>query len=426
MRVTDLIASKRDGLAAPAADLAEFVRGVTDGSVADYQASAWLMACFLNGLSDSETLALTTAMRDSGSVLSWDPDGPPVADKHSTGGVGDKISLALAPLAAVSGLRVPMVSGRSLGHTGGTLDKLESIPGLRVDLSLDELARQVDGIGVAMVGQTDDLAPADRRLYALRDATSTVPSVDPICASILSKKLAEGLDSLVLDVKVGSGAFMKTREEASCLGQLLVSVAGRLGCRASAVITRMSVPLGTMVGNALEVDESLEILRGGGPEDSRMLTLHLAARMLVGAGTCDMPTALRTCEENLRNGRAMSLFERMVESQGGDLSAFETREPARVRLDVAFDRSGLFCGLDAFAVGEAVRRLGGGRFRVEDRVDHSVGWELSASPGSYVSPGDPLGIVHAASGESAAEAAASLRSAVVWDSILEDLFLGEP
>ncbi len=415
MRVTDLIAAKRDGREIPRDDLYGFAAGVAEGRVADYQASAFLMAAYIRGLSSGETVALTAAMRDSGRSMRWS-EGPPLADKHSTGGVGDKVSIVLAPLAAACGLRVPMVSGRSLSHTGGTLDKLESIPGMDVELPLERFVRQVDDLGVCMIGQTGEMAPADRELYALRDATSTVTSIPLICASILSKKLAEGTDVLVFDVKYGDGAFMPSLEDARELARRLVEIAQEFGRRASALLTCMEYPLGRMVGNALEVDECLELLEGGGPRELRALTVHLAARMLELAGVArDADSAAGLCRARLDDGAAMEVFQHMVQAQGGSLQRFRRREPAPVRLEVRADRSGLLAGPAAREVGEAVRELGGGRYSTADSIDHGVGWESLAEPGTELSAGDAVGLVHAARRADAERAASRIGGALVWD-----------
>ena len=415
MKVTDLIAAKRDGREVPEKDLYEFAAGVADGRVADYQAAAFLMAAYIRGLSPVETLALTAAMRDSGSSLEWS-DGPPLVDKHSTGGVGDKVSIVLAPLAAACGLRVPMVSGRSLGHTGGTLDKLESIPGMEVELPLHRFAAQVDDLGVCMIGQTGEMAPADRELYALRDATSTVTSIPLICASILSKKLAESTDVLVFDVKYGDGAFMSEVEDARTLGRTLVEIAGEFGCRASALLTCMDYPLGRMVGNALEVDECLELLEGRGPASIRDLTVRLTATMVELAGTAKGPEeAADLSASRLDDGTAMDVFQHMVEAQGGNLDRFRSREPAPARDEVRAGRSGLLAGPAAREVGEAVRELGGGRYSTADSIDHRVGWESLVEPGTEVSAGEPVGLVHAACAEDAERASRRIGRALVWD-----------
>jgi len=396
MRVTELLAAKRDGREISREDLYTFASLIARGEVPDYQVSAWLMAAYVCGLSPRETVDLTCAMRDSGSVLSWDSHVSPTSDKHSTGGVGDKVSLVLAPLAASMGLYVPMISGKSLAHTGGTLDKLGSIPGMDTDLELPVFQHLVEDIGFAMSGQTDDLAPADRVLYALRDATATVTSIPLICASILSKKLAESTDSLVFDVKYGSGAFMKTPAVAVELGQMLVDVCRESGVRARALITDMSIPLGMSVGNSLEVLESIDLLKGGGPEDSRKLVIRLTAEMVALSGdSMEVDSSLlERCSENLDNGQAFELFSRMVEAQGGDLNAFENAPEAPVRIELRCDRTGFWTGIDAGVLGEAVRELGGGRYRIEDGISPAVGWEQCEKSGSEIVAGQLLGLVH--------------------------------
>jgi len=417
VRVTDLIAATRDGRAVSGEDLYRFASGVGSGSVPDYQVSAWLMAAYIRGLTEDETLGLTLAMRDSGTVIEWE-EGPPLADKHSTGGVGDKISLVLAPLAAACGMRVPMISGRSLGHTGGTLDKLESIPGMDVGLPLREFVDLVNSNGVAMIGQSDELAPADRKMYALRDSTSTVTSIPLICASILSKKLAENTDALVFDVKVGRGAFMRSETEALELARTLTRIAGGAGVGTEALITSMDHPLGRMTGNTLEVREAIEVLQGGGPRDVRELTLELAASMLL----CSMPGdygnrsgAMEFCSRRLDDGSAMDRFAMMVESQGGDLAAFESLPPAPFMVEVSASRSGLYGGMDAYEVGEAVRSMGGGRYSIDDRIRHDVGWEQLVPAGTEVRAGEVLGMVHGGSGQAAEEAAARIGGSGIWE-----------
>jgi len=422
-RFTELLAAKRDGLVHSEGDLRFLADAVGSGDVPDYQAAAWLMAAFINGLGPSETTALTLAIRDSGSVLQWG-DGPPTADKHSTGGVGDKISLILAPLAAACGIRVPMISGRSLGHTGGTLDKLESIPGMNVNLSLERFAQLVESRGVAMCGQTDQLAPADRKLYALRDATATVTSIPLITASILSKKLAENTDALVFDVKVGTGAFMKDMESASKLARSLTGIARNCGVRATALLTSMDVPLGRMAGNALEVRESIEVLEGGGPEDVRELSVILTAAMLAAAMPKEYPDRIQAesyCRNILDEGLGLSRFQSMVELQGGDLDAFRRLPPAPSRLELKASGSGLFGGMNALEVGETVRALGGGRYSLDQEIDPAVGWEQLAEPGSEVRSGQLLGIVHAGTEEDALSALDRLSRAVFWNRTPEPL-----
>ncbi|MCK5131128.1 MAG: thymidine phosphorylase [Candidatus Sabulitectum sp.] len=410
--ITDILRVKRDSKSLSRDALYKFASGIADGTVTDYQASAFLMASYINGLNSQETLALTMAMRDSGTVVQWDKSLSPLADKHSTGGVGDKMSLVLAPLAASIGIRVPMISGRGLGHTGGTLDKLESIPGFNVNLTLEQLKAQIADIGVCMIGQTDELAPADKILYSLRDATSTVTSIPLICASILSKKLAENPDILVFDVKCGTGAFMQTLDDARELARTLVQISEMSGKKASALITSMNHPIGFTTGNTLEVQESLNILRNKGPADSTELTIALVTEMAVHAG---IDNSGELCRRKLANGEAMEVFVKMVEAQGGDLAAFEALPLAPVIVDVRAGRTGYWCGPDAFAVGKAVRKLGGGRYRVEDCVDPLVGWEQEVPCGSPVEDGQLLGRVHAADREAAAEAVAAISNSFKWD-----------
>jgi pyrimidine-nucleoside phosphorylase len=398
MRAVDLIRQKRDGKALDRAQIDFFVAGVSTGSLPDYQIAALLMAIWLRGMTPEETASLTDAMVRSGVRLQY-PElrGTPV-DKHSTGGVGDKTSLVLAPLAAACGALVPMMSGRGLGHTGGTLDKLESIPGFRTALSLDELRQAMRRIGCALIGQTDEVAPADRALYALRDVTATVESIPLISASIMSKKIAEGIGGLVLDVKTGAGAFMKTPELARELAQSLVAIGRASGVRTEALITRMDAPLGRTVGNALEVAECLGVLKGKGPEDVESLSILLAARMLILAGIeRDEAAASARVRNTLRSGEALEKFRQIVENQGGDprvvdddrrLPAAPDREPVRA------PRSGFVAGLRAWNVGDASVVLGAGRARLGDAIDPGVGIEILAPPGAEVREGDAVLMVH--------------------------------
>src|SRR5438128_1208037 len=356
MRAYDLIRKKRDGGLLDPAELAFLIQGATDGSVADEQLAAFLMAVFFRGLDPARELpAWLDAMLRSGQVLDLSRIPGRKVDKHSTGGVGDKISLPLAPLAAVCGVRVPMVSGRGLGHTGGTLDKLESIPGFRVDLPVERFAQLVESLGVCLIGQTAQIAPADRKLYALRDATATVESVPLIASSILSKKLAEGIDALVLDVKVGRGAFMKTLPEARALARTMVDLCRAMGRGCTALVTSMDAPLGLSVGNAVEVAESIDVLRGRGPEDVRELTLRLGVEMLLaGEAASDVPAARQRLEAALADGSALRRFAQIVEAQGGDPGVVEDPrrlpQPAAVR-EVRADRGGVLARLDAEEVG---------------------------------------------------------------------------
>ena len=394
MRAVDIIRKKRDGAALDRAEIDHFVAGATDGSWPDYQLSALLMAIVLRGMGDEETAWLTEAMARSGARL--DLQGLPgrKVDKHSTGGVGDKTSLVLAPLAAACGALVPMMSGRGLGHTGGTLDKLESVPGFRVDLPAREIVDALADVGCVIVGQTRDIAPADRRLYRLRDVTATVESIPLITASIMSKKLAEGIDGLVLDVKVGCGAFMRTVSDAEQLAQSMVRAGQLAGVRTEALLTRMDAPLGRAVGNAIEVVESIETLRGQGPRDLTELSVILAARMVLMAGHA--PTigdAERRVRDAMASGAGLDRFRRMIARQGGDPSVVD--EPSRLALApgreyVRAPRAGYVAGLDAMLIGRAAAALGAGRATAEDRVDHGVGIRVLASLGALVRAGEPV------------------------------------
>lgn len=368
--------------------------------VTDYQVSAWLMAAFLNGLDESESDALTAALIHSGREFDWSDLRRPSADKHSTGGVGDKISLILAPLVAACGVLVPMVSGRGLGHTGGTLDKLESIPGFSTQLSPEAMRKQLDRIGVVMVGQGPDLAPADGRLYALRDVTATVEFEPFIVSSIVSKKVAEGAHGLVYDVKCGSGAFMKTFDDAKHLAQRLVRTTRSLGREASALITDMSQPLGRAVGNALEVRESIDVLKGSGPADVHELTLQLAAEMLRLSGAeSDAGTARARVEKALESGAAWEKWKELVEAHGGDVSSVETpgKLPAApVVVPVHARRSGVIVEIDTFGIGDLVVDIGGGRRAKENDIDPRVGMMVHVRIGDEVREGQEIAAIHLA------------------------------
>jgi pyrimidine-nucleoside phosphorylase len=381
------IAHKRDGRALSAEEISQFIAGFAVGDVPDYQAAALAMAVYLRGMTTDETAALTEAMLASGTTLAW-PAGAPVVDKHSTGGIGDKTSLPLAPLLACCGLRVPMISGRGLGPTGGTLDKLESIAGFRTDLSIDEIRSQVERVGCVITGASREIAPADRKLYALRDVTATVASIPLITASIMSKKLAEGLDALVLDVKCGTGAFMKSHEHARALARSLVDTGKRMNVATAALVTDMNQPLGWMAGNTLEVDECVTLLQGEGPEDLRGLTLALGAEALVLAGVARHTEAAEALlARELDSGRAYEKFSEMVAAQGGVLDA--PREVARPR-NVARSKGGYIESIDAEKLGLAIIELGGGRKRKHDKVDHAVGIDMLARIGDHVERGQPL------------------------------------
>lgn len=398
MRAVDLIRHKRDGGTLDRAAIDFFVAGVTAGTFPDYQAAALLMAILLRGMTPEETADLTDAMIRSGVRVTFGELPAIPVDKHSTGGVGDKTSLVLAPLAAACGAPVPMMSGRGLGHTGGTLDKLESIPGFRTGLSLDELRSAVNAIGCAMIGQTSEIAPADKRLYALRDVTGTVESIPLISASIMSKKIAEGVGGLVLDVKTGGGAFMKTLDASRELAQSLVAIGRRFGVRTDALITRMTNPLGRMVGNALEVIESIETLKGRGPRDVEDLSVLLAARMLVLSGVAsDDADASARVRAALDSGAGLEKFRQVVARQGGDPHALDdyARLPsAPDRLTVPAPRAGYLGGLEAEAIGRAAVSLGAGRATLDDVVDPGVGVEIVAPVGAQLAAGDPVLIVH--------------------------------
>jgi len=408
LRVVDVIRKKRDGQELSQAELERLVTGYTRGEIPDYQVSAWLMAGVLRGFTRRETAALTDLMLHSGQVLDLSQFPPKKVDKHSTGGVGDKTSLVLAPLVAAGGLVVPMISGRGLGHTGGTLDKLESIPGFNVHLSLAEFRRVLGSCGCSMIGQTEEIAPADRKLYALRDVTGTVESPYLICASIMSKKLAEGIDALLLDVKTGSGAFMKDEAQAALLAELMVETGEGMGKRVVALITDMDQPLGHKVGNALEVAEALEILHGGGPSDLRQLSLELAAWMLVLGGASDsLPEGRKAAAQLIDSGRALEKFRAMVELQGGDPSVVD--RPGELprsnhSLEVASPSNGYVATIATEAIGTASVILGGGRERKEDSVDPSVGIIVHKKVGDAVQRNEPLASLHYNSESRAARA----------------------
>jgi pyrimidine-nucleoside phosphorylase len=398
MRAVDIIIKKRNGGALSRDEIGFFVTGATAGTLPDYQASALLMAILLRGMSADETAWLTDAMVGSGVRVDLSDIPGAKVDKHSTGGVGDKTSLVLAPLAAACGLVVPMMSGRGLGHTGGTLDKLEAIPGFRVGLSLDEMKSALRTIGCAMIGQTAQIAPADKTLYALRDVTGTVESIPLISASIMSKKIAEGIDALVLDVKTGSGAFMKTESDSRRLAESLVSIGNASGVRTEAIITAMDAPLGRAVGNALEVVECLEVLKGRGPKDLTDVSVELTARMLVlGAVAPDRAAAEPKVREAIASGAGLERFRRIIERQGGDPRVVDdyTRMPAAPeRHVITAARRGFVTRLDAESVGRASVSLGAGRDKVEDAVDPAVGIMVIATVGDEVRAGDPVLELH--------------------------------
>jgi pyrimidine-nucleoside phosphorylase len=398
MRPCDVIVRKRDGRTHLPDEISSLIEGFTRGDIPDYQVSAWLMAVYLNGLDDEETYRLTEAMLHSGTVYDLTSVEGPKVDKHSTGGVGDKVSLILAPAVAACGVFVPMTSGRGLGFTGGTLDKLESIPGYRVLLSEEEFVSILRAVGFVMSGQTDALAPADRKLYALRDVTGTVESIPLITSSILSKKFAEGVDAVVMDVKFGSGAFMKSIDLARALSRSLIGIAERLGKRVVCVLTNMDQPLGRAVGNGVEVAESIDVLKGGGPTDIVELVSVLGGHMLLSGGVTDDLTEARSrVEEAIASGRAYDLFLRSVERQGGDVDVIKNPEklPAASRSeDILAEKNGFVTSVDAQAVGTASLLLGAGRFKKEDAVDPAAGIIIHKKRGERVTSGQTLATLH--------------------------------
>jgi pyrimidine-nucleoside phosphorylase/thymidine phosphorylase len=407
---------KRDGFELTPAEITSFMNGYRDGHVAEYQVAAFLMAVFFRGLTTAELHALVEVMLRSGDTVVLD-DVPGIkVDKHSTGGVGDKVSLILAPLVASLGVPVPMMSGRGLGHSGGTVDKLESIPGFRTDLTLAAFRAQMKKLGCALIAQTDEIAPLDRSLYALRDVTATVESIPLIASSIMSKKLAEGLDALVLDVKAGNGAFMPEPARAEELARTMIAIGESYGKRVVAYITAMDRPLGTAVGNALEVIESVECLRGGGPADLREVTLTLAAEMvMLGDGAPDRDAARSMAAAALDDGRALERFRQIVRAQGGDVSAIDDTDrlpAAPIRVDVAAARTGTVTAIDVRAIGLAAVALGAGRANLKAVIDPAVGFLVHVKPGDSVERGHAIAQVHAADEDSAARAVTELSAAI--------------
>ncbi len=394
MHVTDLIRRKRDGGELQRNEIEFLINGYTRDVIPDYQMSAWLMAVLIRGMSRAELAALTETMLNSGKVLDHSDLPAPKVDKHSTGGVGDKTSLVLAPVVAAGGLYVPMISGRGLGHTGGTLDKLESIPGFNVNLSVTDFRRVMAQCGAGMIGQTAETAPADKRIYALRDVTGTVESPYLICASIMSKKLAEGIDALVLDVKTGSGAFMKSEKDAIFLAELMVETGQRLGKRMTALITDMSQPLGRAVGNANEVAECIDIMNGKGPDDLRELCLVLCAWMfLLGKRVKSVEEGRKLAEDLIASGKAQDKFRELIRLQGGNPEVIDKPEllpQARHQVEIVSPASGYVTSTMCEDIGTACVLLGGGREKKEDAVDPAVGIMVHKKPGDKVSAGEPL------------------------------------
>ncbi len=417
MVIPSLIGHKRDGQALKPEEWSELIREYTAGRVPDYQMSALLMAVVWRGLAPDELAALTDAMLESGDRLRFDGFAQPRVDKHSTGGVGDKVSLLLAPMVASCGVAVPMMSGRGLGHTGGTLDKLESIAGFRTGLTLAETRAQIERLGCAMIGQTPEIAPADKRLYALRDVTGTVESIPLIAASIMSKKLAEGLNGLVLDVKTGSGAFLPEAKRALELAQTMIGLGQAHGCPTVALLTAMDRPLGRACGNALEVEEAIEALRGDGPEDLMEVTYALGVEMLLLVGAAGTPAAARQrLEESISSGQALQKLAGVIEAQGGNPAVLEDPSvlPQAAEVEVfRAPRDGVVATVEPRRIGRAIIELGGGRRTIEDQVDPSVGFVIPAKPGDRVKAGEPLASVFARDEAGAALGLKALGEAIV-------------
>ena len=408
MRAVDLIRKKRDSGEHSRDEIDFLVAGYTRGDIPDYQMAAWLMAAWLRGLSSAELAALTEAMLYSGEVLDFSDLPGKKVDKHSTGGIGDKTSLILAPIVAAGGLTVPMISGRGLGHTGGTLDKLEAIPGFNVNLSLEQFRHVLRECGMGLIGQTKEIAPADKKIYALRDATSTVENIGLICGSIMSKKLAEGIDALVLDVKVGSGAFMKREADAVNLAEVMIETGKRMGKKVVALITDMDQPLGRAAGHANEIVECIDVLNGGGPPDLRELSLELSAWMFsLGERTRSVEEGRRLAKTMIATGQAKEKFKQGIRLQGGDARVVDEphRLPAaRSQLDVLSPASGYISGTNCEQFGIALAILGGGREKKEDAIDHAVGLQFHKRIGDRVEKGEPLATIRYNAGARLAEA----------------------
>src|SRR5277367_3888714 len=408
MRAVDLIRKKRDSGEHTRPEIDFLIASYTRGEIPDYQMAAWLMAAWLRGLNRAELTFLTEAMLHSGEILDHSAIPGKKVDKHSTGGVGDKTSLILAPIVAAGGLTVPMISGRGLGHTGGTLDKLESIPGFNVNLDLDEFFNVLRKCGMGLIGQTTEIAPADKKIYALRDATSTVENIGLICASIMSKKLAEGIDALVLDVKTGSGAFMKSEEDSVHLAEIMVETGERMGKKMVALITDMNQPLGRMAGHANEVIECIDVLNGRGPADLRELSLELSAWMFyLGERTKSLAEARRLAEEMIASGKAKEKFKQGIRLQGGDDRVVDDPRllpQARSHTDVPSRSAGFIMATDCEQLGTALATLGGGREKKEDTIDHAVGLEFHKRIGDRIEKDEPLAKIHYNSGAKLAEA----------------------
>lgn len=397
MRMYDIIEKKRDGGELTDEEIKFFVSGVSDGSIPDYQASALLMAIFLKGMSEGETLALTIAMANSGETADLSAIKGDIADKHSTGGVGDKTSLIAAPVAAALGVKIAKMSGRGLGHTGGTLDKLESISGLSVTLSSEEFTAQVNRIGIAIIGQSKSLVPADKKLYALRDVTATVNSIPLIASSIMSKKLASGAKNIVLDVKTGSGAFMKTLPESVALAEEMVKIGKGAGRNVAALITDMDKPLGNYIGNSLEIKEVIEVLKGGGAEDLKEVSFAIAANMLCLAKGIDYESALALVKSAIADGSAFNKFKEFVSAQGGDVSFIDNPEKfskAKYLCEIKAEKSAFISNMHTQKIGICASLLGAGRTKADDEIDFSAGIVLSKKTGDFVNPGEVIATLY--------------------------------
>ncbi len=417
MNTPELIRRKREGIEIPAPELKEFIDGYVAGKIPDYQVSAFLMAVFFKGMTPKEAAALTRSMLESGEQFDLSGIEGPKVDKHSTGGVGDKVSLVLAPLVAAAGGIVPMVSGRGLGHSGGTLDKLDSIPGYKWKLEEKKFRKQLAKVGCGIIGQTEKFVPADRKLYALRDVTATVECVPLICGSILSKKRAAGTEYLVMDVKCGSGAFMENLDRARELSRGLISIGTALGMKVTAMLTQMSQPLGVAVGNALEVRESIELLKGGGPDDAREITLQLCAEMLVLAKISpNHKKAYTTLESLIASGAALEKFKEWIEAQGGNARIIdkpELLEVSRQTSIVAAGKKGVVASIQTRDIGVAGNLLGAGRMQASDEVDTTVGMDVHVKPGDKVEKGQPLATIYHRNEKNLAQARAMVQAAIV-------------
>ena len=417
MRIYDVITKKKRGEALTDAEIREFVKEYTDGVIPDYQVSALLMAICLNGMNADETFSLTDAISKSGDTVDLSEFGNKTADKHSTGGVGDKTTLIVAPLAAALGCKVAKMSGRGLGHTGGTVDKLESFPGYDVALSPEAFKKQVSEIGIAVVGQSGNLAPADKKLYALRDVTATVDSIPLITSSVMGKKIAAGSKNIVLDVKCGSGAFIKTPEDAKILAESMVRIGNMCGRKCAALITNMDIPLGYSVGNILEVKEAIATLRGEGPSDLTEISIHLASTMAHFATGISLEEAERAAREKIENGEALKKFKEWIGAQGGDtaLVDFPERFPeAPIGYEVYAERSGYIASMNAEAIGIAAMELGAGRYTKEDKIDYSAGIILRKKYGEWISEGDVIATLYTSKKEALDGAEKILKGSITF------------